>query len=139
MKAKGLLVDVAEPDCDKCPKEIGVDGEYFEGYDCWSADGEYFEDYDTAAEIARDNGAETIFAGFKVSHKAGDFIPRMVDRIGESAWDDIGEYIDNWPRVTQKQDDELQSQVAEIVNTWATRHNLQPKFFTVRDVKEIKL
>lgn len=69
------------------------------------------------------------------SPQASTFTPGMVTALGEAASDEYSEQVDGWPDVTPEQESELQVEVDEVVDSWATKHNLQPTFYELEEVE----
>ena len=81
----------------------------------------------------------TIWEGTARKHKASEFIPDMIEQLEEGAYDECGEWTDEWPNSTPDQDHELRDSVKVAVDAWADKYNLQPRFYTVDDPEEIRL
>jgi len=116
--------------------------------ECFSTNGEDFNftDLDDAAQDAFNDDSikvgdiVTIQKGIPKRPEASNFISSyFVERLGENAWDNYGEYVGDWPECTGEQSDELMNTVKKIINDWADKHGLQPGFYTVENIETIKL
>jgi hypothetical protein len=118
--------------------------------DCWSIDQENysFVDLTEAAEEAISRSPDplpvgsiiTIWAGTSDRYKASDFVPDMRDELpNQAAGSDAGEWAEDWPDCTKEQSDELQQAIEQLVDEWADRHGLQPSFYRVNNIREVKL
>jgi len=58
----------------------------------------------------------------------------LIEWSQEAAYDEVGEYADSWlDGVTEEQKDDLRA----VMDEWATRHGLQPKFHSVKRTGKI--
>ena len=79
----------------------------------------------------------TVYEGDAVPWKAGDFTGWNLDHITNAAYDEGGEYAEDYlSGVTKEQEADLDKRVADAVNQWADDHGLHPNFYQVRNVKE---
>lgn len=61
-------------------------------------------------------------------------VDSILERMQEWAYDDVGDFArDYLDDVT----DEMKEELDVIICAWANKHNLSPKFFHVRNVKEV--
>jgi len=113
----------------------------------YSTDNELFN-YDNlrdAAEYAFDypsvkvGDIATIFAGEAVRFSASCFIRDIVDEMNELAYESAGEIAEGYPVCTEEQSKELMASVSNAVDAWADKHNIQPTFYSVSNVKTIKV
>lgn len=81
----------------------------------------------------------TIWEADTVKKYAGDFLSYLPEELGERAYDEFGELIDEWPDTTPEQDSELANTVQSVINAWADKHGLQPTFYGVTNLKEIEI
>jgi hypothetical protein len=115
----------------------------------YSTNGEEFdhEELDEAVDAAIDNswGMPTdilaVSEGDKVPFRAGDFlvVDDLLEILEQRAWFLAEDYARGWPGVSLVQKNDLAELVAAAINTWADGHCLQPTFFLVKNVKEIKI
>ena len=114
----------------------------------YGIDGEIFnhDELDDAVNDELDNGCSrqgdiiTIWQGTTVPKTAGDYGPLATAcEMSEKAYDDCGEWADDWPYYTTKQGNELDEKIKAVINEWADAHSLHPNFYTVVDVVEIKV
>ena len=116
---------------------------------CYSLNEEYFnhtEIEDAVREAFDYVGAQpgdirTIYEGTTKEFKAGDFAPRyMEEMLAEQAYDDGGEYAENWlSGLRPEQKEDLAKRIKEAINAWADDHALHPTFYGVENVREIKV
>lgn len=69
---------------------------------------------------------------------AGEFVPEMTGELIDAACSDVGEVAEDW-FFTSAQETELQSLVGDVVNDWADRHGLQPRFCRILNEREMKI
>lgn len=107
---------------------------------CFSTDGEeyrYAELHEALEAIDTDEGlteGRVIHQGDAVRKPASYYfsVDRLIDDMGERAYDDAGEYADTFPDLTKEKAAELQA----IVETWLDA-NVDVSFYTVRNTREI--
>jgi hypothetical protein len=113
---------------------------------CYSTDEEEFN-YDTlddAATSALDDPKITVgtivtlYEGDAIPWKASDFAPGFnLDTLSQNAYDNAGEYADDWPDCGEAAGSDLDRRIAELVDQWADEHGVQPNFYHVKNVKTI--
>lgn len=82
----------------------------------------------------------SIYEGEAVRWEAGDFADAFpVDSLVDRAYDEVGEYADDWPNCTIEQEKDLVWRIKDMVNEWADENNLQPNFYRIKNVREIKV
>ena len=81
----------------------------------------------------------SISEGVSVPYKASDFAPpHICAEMGERFDDECHEdYAGEWPEANKEQEAELLLNVKKIIDDWADRHDLHPKFYRVKDTREI--
>ena len=80
----------------------------------------------------------TIYQGEAVQKSASDFAHFDHCDLSEHAIDQVGDYADSWlTGVTQEQQFDLQVLIEHAVDEWADKHNKQPTFYGVKNIKEI--
>jgi len=104
-----------------------IDNEWY-GYD-------ELEDAVGACEL----GVVTIWQGESAPVKASDFISSVEDELAGRAYDEFGDHIGDWPNSTKEQNIELNAMIEKAVDEWANKNNLQPKFFNIINIKELKV
>lgn len=112
----------------------------------YSFDEEVFYGNCETREEALEEGMEeyheygTIYTGRLVEYRASEFVPpvdRMLDDMADNACERVGdEVVDVWlfnlpPDVKR----ELADSIKRLVDEWATKHNLHPRFHGVEDVQ----
>lgn len=114
----------------------------------YSVDEENFSHSDMADAVqevfdyvgAKPGDERTIYEGTAKKLTAGSFVPCIEDDLINSAFDEVGEFADGWLEgLTPDQRGDLADRVKAAVNSWADDHGLQPTFFTVENVREIKV
>lgn len=113
---------------------------------CYSINEEEFnyESEEAAVEKIWNNGdhkagdTATIFAGDTVPRSASDFVPSLADLMVEQAYDQHGEYSDTW-EFSRAEEDDLQEVVAKAVDEWADKNNMQPRFWSIENIRQIKI
>ena len=114
----------------------------------YSTDGETFNDQsidDAICQIIESDEALnvgdiiTVYSGEAVKKKASDYISSTVEDMEQNAYDDMGEYANEWPDLTKDEADELTAIISAAVDEWADKYELQPKFYGIRNQKEIKV
>ena len=64
----------------------------------------------------------------------------IIDMLQDSAYDAGGEFAEDYLRgVTREESDELTEALTKTFNAWAAKHEYEPNFYPVEDVKEYKL
>lgn len=115
---------------------------------CYSTNNEDFNytELEDAIRDAFDNpeivvGSEvSIFEGDAIKWKAGELTGFTLDSIVSTACDEGGEYADGYLEdVTKEQEADLDKRIAETVNKWADDYGLQPNFYRVTNVAEIRV
>ncbi len=79
-----------------------------------------------------------VWEGETVRHYAESFVPNMADALTEAAYDEVGEWSDGW-EFSKEEAQSLQAAVEKTVEEWADANKMQPDFYSVTDVKEIKV
>lgn len=114
---------------------------------CYSTNNEDFtyDELDDAIRYAIDDESinvgdvVTVYEGDAVPWKAGDFTGFTLDHISNAAYDEGGEYADDYLEgVTKEQEADLDKRIADAVNQWADDYALQPNFYQVKNVKEVQ-
>lgn len=97
-----------------------------------------FTDIEEALEYACDDPDEnylTVYQAEKVGTKASHWLPDICDHMFEIALDN-NEYAEGWLNGVDKECQDLQKQIEEVVDKWADKHKLHPYFFMVTNIKE---
>lgn len=114
---------------------------------CYSTNNEDFnyDELDDAVQSALDDPSVnvgdvvTVYEGDAVAWKAGDFTGFTLDHISNAAYDEGGEYAEDYlSDVSKEQEADLDKRVADVVNQWADDHGLQPNFYQVKNVQELR-
>lgn len=114
---------------------------------CYSLNNEEFN-YDELDEAIRDaiddpkiniGDVVTVYEGDAVPFKCGDFVGSILDDITNTAYDEGGEYSEDYlADVTKEEEADLNKRVADVVNQWADDYGYQPKFYRVDNAKELQ-
>lgn len=65
----------------------------------------------------------------------GEFV---IDRLRDQAYEFGGEYAESYlESVSEEAENELTEQLTKVFNEWANKHNEQPRFYNIRNTKEI--
>lgn len=110
----------------------------------YSINGERYCDLESIKDnIASNNQVGdvlTIFIGENEDiPSASDFVPDVVELMGEAAGDEYGECAEDYVDCTKEQGEELQSAILKLVDEWADKHKLQPRFWNVGNTKEVAI
>ena len=81
----------------------------------------------------------TVYSGTSVKKLASDFCEFGVDNLEEIAYDRAGDFAESWLQTTGDMDIEFKSMVKDAVDAWATKHDMHPKFYGIKDVQTITL
>lgn len=89
---------------------------------------------------AKAGDERVIFEGMAKKLTAGDFAPDIVDQLSEAAYCECEEFSEGWLEdLTPDERSDLAARVKATVNAWADDHAKHPQFFTVENVREIKV
>jgi len=98
--------------------------------------------WEEALEYAWDDSVDsdidvfTIYEGEIKTAKASNYAPGWpAEGLGEAAYDEVGDASEDWPGETKEQGADLESIIKKAVDEWADKHDLQPKFGLVKNVK----
>lgn len=109
---------------------------------CYSTDQESFTGNEPSRESAVAACAsdcwlepgDTVWTGEAVKEPASAYfsIDNLIESMQGNAYDDIGEWAEDWlGNVTGKDEDELRSKIENAIDAWAEEHGYQPNFFRV--------
>ena len=110
---------------------------------CYSRDEEdySYDSHEEAAQYVWENDGEfkvgdtiTLWEADAVPIKASRFTPSMSEYLTEAAYEHIREYSDSW-QFTEAQEKDLQEAVDRLVDEWADKNDMQPRFYDVRNPK----
>lgn len=120
------------------------------GDKCWSLDEERydgcfqsvcddaFEDVDPDTDEIR-----TIWEGESQPYRASTFMrgtDHLIEDLRDSACEEAGEFSENWlANVTATQEEALAERMAKVIDEWAEEFGHQPKFWTVENVRQLKI
>ena len=111
----------------------------------YSDDNEFFN-YDSlgdALDCVDTGETVTIYKGVKVPLLASRFFnaDTIIENMAESAYEDYYELAEHWgiEEVDNETSKELEKQLEQVIDAWADKHNLQPTWYAVKDVQELKI
>lgn len=84
--------------------------------------------------VGRRLGGERIVAELARSAVDGSIV---VERLGEAAYDMVGEHTEGWPDVTPEEEHKLGERLREVVLAWLTEVGGWPSFFSVDAVERV--
>lgn len=125
---------------------------------CYSFDNEHFyndealdnaktqEEADAVArQLMQDNNSNNIWIGTSYSISAEDVVPAglaedVIYKVGEYVYaelcgDAAEDYLADVPDNLEK---ELDESIRNVIEKWIAKHQLEPSFFYVTDIKEIR-
>lgn len=83
----------------------------------------------------------TIYEGVKVFPKGGRFMlpsDEILERMAESAWEELGECAENWlQNVDADGQEKLRSLLGAAFDVWAAQNGHDPNFYEVEQVRAI--
>jgi hypothetical protein len=88
--------------------------------------------------IGEDDGS-TIFIGQIEEVSLGVPIEWLLDQLGEQAYEQAGEYAQDYMVYVKKEhQSELEKQLNDVLESWIKKHNYTPNFWSVVSVEEIR-
>lgn len=60
----------------------------------------------------------------------------VIERAGECAGDDVGDYAEDWPLASKEQTAELDESIRAVFEAWCVKHKLEPTFYSIVDVQK---
>lgn len=112
----------------------------------YSTDGEFFnyDDFSEAAESANGEVGEitSVYKGESYSPDISDLVcaASVIEHAEETMYGRHGEFSEGWlSDSTPEQDRELEEELNEVLEKWIVKHNLEPSFYGVKNVKKIKV
>jgi len=111
---------------------------------CYSHDGERYDgSYDSRADALEEgrDDAETmgeegpVYTGIATPHTIGEYVnlDSVMDDAQSCADDEMSEFAEDWQPVASP---EAEAEFVAFIEAWATKHKLQPHFFSVDHVEE---
>jgi len=109
----------------------------------YSANGEDFcsQDISGCIDSIEINIGQTItlWEGEEYKPEAADFLPRSIlEQMCENAYELHGEYSEDWPDCNASESS-LDEYLIKATNDWADKHNQQPCFYGVKNLKMFKI
>lgn len=71
--------------------------------------------------------------------KASELNVRMLEDMSEYAYEELEGSAENWPNLSKKITKELEAEVGKIIDKWADKHNVQPKYLRILKPKKLKV
>lgn len=105
----------------------------------WSADEELFN-CDSLGDLLDENDdlevGATVWKGEKFPINTTGYVDAgdVIEMLGERAYDDVGEFAEDWPDVP----DEARQELDALLSEWISKHCIAT-FYRVRNVVEYKL
>ena len=105
----------------------------------WSADEELFN-CDSLGELLDENDdlevGASVWKGEKFPINTAGYVDAddVIEMLGERAYDDVGEFAEDWPDVP----DEARQELDLLLSEWISKHCIAT-FYRVRNVVEYKL
>lgn len=65
---------------------------------------------------------------------------RFLGALADDAWE-FGEFAEGWCNdltYSEEAVEELQGELQGVLDAWLSRHNLEPRFFIVRDIEQVE-
>lgn len=62
---------------------------------------------------------------------------RIIEQVGQWAYERYGEVAEDWPRVATEQRDVLQARLDKVFGEWLTEFNLWPGFTAISNIREV--
>lgn len=118
---------------------------------CYSHNEEDFHsDFETPLEYAVENFLEDnpefegeteieIFEGEKIPKRIGDFTPDVTEWIGELAFEESGEYSEDWVEKIYERRKEIKEIIRAALNKWADENDAHPDFFAIGKVSPLSV
>lgn len=150
--------------CNECFRTVRSEGaEENKAIDAWnglnpatkyaySFNGEEYEgpfnSYEEALENAKDANAdeweddrwEYVYIGECTTYEPNVNVNSVIEAIQDDAYDKVGDYsVGYLDDVTEEQENELAEKLTEVFRLWAQSNGYCPTFFTVDNVKEVKI
>lgn len=92
---------------------------------------------------AEESDVVSIYKGEAVSAKLSEFIPQgweLIEWMQERAYDSYGEYAESFlDYVTTEKRDDLMNDINKVITEWFVKNQFTLDFYTVTNVKEIKV
>ena len=106
-----------------------------------------FDSYEEALQEAKnenealgDKKDERVFIGECIRYEPHVSAVDVIEAVQDDAYDQAGDFaIDYLDDVTKEHRDKLESLLTGIFNIWAKDYGYKPSFFTVENVKEMKI
>ena len=105
---------------------------------CFDEIEEAIEDF-LANEDEGVSGVITVYQGDKVKYKASSFVPNILDNMADSAAGEVDDFAEDWYQDVKLVEKELQKNVEDLVDSFFTELDLQPKFYSVSNIVPLQV
>ena len=104
-----------------------------------SYSGEYLSEMEALEEAFAHEDDDVVWVGECVPPTQPEDYWNAEDWIEHVACQDeySGEYAEDWDQSTKEQREELERGVSKVMAAWLDRHNLRPKFFSIKNPKRV--
>lgn len=102
----------------------------------WSNDRETFQ-YDSLGELMDSHSelsvGDTVYVGTAIVPYVSRYVftDRILESMSDGAYDEVGEYAEDWPKITNEEQKILEKMIADFIE----KHS-PIKFYNVVDIKE---
>ena len=82
----------------------------------------------------------TIYKGEGESKKASAYYwADTIENMLENGYEEAGEYADYWSldQATSEQKTELEDEIKKVIDIWADKHNMHPRFYNIENQEKI--
>ena len=81
----------------------------------------------------------TVYSGEAIKNKASDYLSgNLLEDMQERAYDEAGEFAEDYLiEAGIVEQNELLKELSDAVDKWADKYGFQPKFYGIRNIKEI--
>lgn len=117
-----------------------MDNKYAYSYNEYDYYGTFNSFEEACADAIKEGYKGDIFIGETTQNFQPYINPReIIESIQESAYDD-SEYSDDYlENITPQQLDELDEEINFVISKWIKRHNFEPTWFLVKNIKKFSI
>ena len=105
-----------------------------------------YDSIDEAVEDLIENNSDIkvgdcvrVYSGESESVDVKHYVPNIIEHMGEIAYDDMGEFADDFPDCTQDVDQQIQNEVEILIERLFEKHKLMPSFYKIKNQKTIEV
>ena len=99
---------------------------------CYSSVEEALDEFDVGQVVE-------ILEGRAVETRASSYCDFGSGTLADRALYEVGDFADGWPCTSAAQEEDLLEMIKVAVDKWADKHGVQPTFFSVTDVRPLKV